>query len=147
MPSLIPASGMSEGLARNRAVVLGTALLLAFVLAAVFADAITVPNPTRLHPELLVRPPTGANGLGTDEFGRDVWRRAVHGARVSLLVGMTTMLITSLGGGAIGLVAGYSRRLDPIVMRIMDGLMAFPAILLAIALMAARGPGVANVIF
>ncbi len=138
---------MTEGLVRNRTVVLGTVLLLAFVLGAVLADVITAPNPTRLHPERRLRPPSAANVLGTDEFGRDVWSLVVHGARVSLLVGMTTMLITSLGGGAIGLAAGYSRRLDPILMRIMDGLMAFPAILLAIALMAARGPGVANVIF
>jgi peptide/nickel transport system permease protein len=138
---------MSDRLLANRNVVIGAVLLLAFVLAAFLADLITPPNPTRLHPDRRLRPPSAANYLGTDEFGRDVWSLVVHGARVSLLVGVTTMMITSLGGGAIGLVAGYSRRLDPVVMRVMDGLMAFPAILLAIALMAARGPGVANVIF
>src|SRR5689334_22419441 len=137
---------MTEDLARNRNVVLGAALLLTFVLGAFLADVITAPNPTRLHPDRRLRPPSAANVLGTDEFGRDVWSLVVHGARVSLLVGMTTMLITSLGGGAIGLAAGYWRRLDPVLMRVMDGLMAFPAILLAIALMAARGPGVWNVI-
>src|SRR5207247_4985437 len=92
-------------------------------------------------------PPGAGNYLGTDEFGRDVWSLVLHGSRVSLLVGVTTMLLTSIGGIVVGLAAGYSRRLDPIIMRIMDGLMAFPAILLAIALMAARGPGVWNVIF
>src|SRR5439155_341820 len=71
----------------------------------------------------------------------------LHGARVSLLVGATTMILTSLWGIVIGLIAGYYRRVDMALMRIMDGLMAFPAILLAIALMAARGPGIGNVIF
>jgi peptide/nickel transport system permease protein len=70
----------------------------------------------------------------------------LHGSRVSLLVGGVTMLLTSLGGVGIGLVAGYYRRLDLVIMRVMDGLMAFPAILLAIALMPARGPGVWKVI-
>ena len=138
---------MTERLVRDRNVVAGGVLLLIFVVGAFLADMIAVPNPTRLHPDRRLRPPSTANILGTDEFGRDVWSLVVHGARVSLLVGVTTMVATSLGGGAIGLLAGYSRRLDPIVMRVMDGLMAFPAILLAIALMAARGPGMANVIF
>ena len=93
-----------------------------------------------------LRPPGAEHYLGTDEFGRDVYSLVVHGSRVSLLVGVTTMLLTSLGGVAVGLVAGFNRRLETVVMRVMDGMMAFPAILLAIALMAARGPGVWNVI-
>ena len=102
--------------------------------------------PTRLTPANRLRPPSAQHYLGTDEFGRDVYSLVLHGSRVSLLVGLTTMLLTSAGGIVIGLAAGYSRRLDVPVMRCMDGLMAFPAILLAIALMAARGPGVWNVI-
>jgi peptide/nickel transport system permease protein len=101
----------------------------------------------RLVPADRLKPPGAGHYLGTDEFGRDIWSLVLHGSRVSLLVGVTTMLLTSIGGIVVGLAAGYSRRLDPIIMRIMDGLMAFPAILLAIALMAARGPGVWNVIF
>jgi peptide/nickel transport system permease protein len=93
-----------------------------------------------------LEPPSAANYLGTDEFGRDVYSLVLFGSRVSLLVGGVTMLLTSLGGVVIGLVAGWARRLDRLVMRITDGLMAFPAILLAIAFMAARGPGVWNVI-
>jgi peptide/nickel transport system permease protein len=93
-----------------------------------------------------LRPPGGEHFLGTDEFGRDIYSLVVHGSRVSLLVGVTTMLLTSLGGVLVGLVAGFNRRLDTVLMRIMDGMMAFPAILLAIAFMAARGPGVWNVI-
>ena len=92
------------------------------------------------------QPPSTANYLGTDEFGRDVYSLVLYGSRVSLLVGGVTMVLTSLGGVTIGLVAGYYRRLDLLLMRVTDGLMAFPAIILAIAFMAARGPGVWNVI-
>ena len=131
----------------NRNVVVGALILLAFVLAALLAGALSTHNPTRLEPAARLQPPSARHFLGTDEFGRDVWSLVLHGSRISLLVGVTTMLLTSVGGIAVGLVAGFSRRLDTVVMRVMDGLMAFPAILLAIALMAVRGPGVWNVIF
>jgi peptide/nickel transport system permease protein len=134
-------------LLRNRSVVVGALILLLLVLAAALADLISTHSPTRLYPANRLRPPSAQHYLGTDEFGRDVYSLVVHGSQISLLVGGTTMLLTSLGGIVVGLVAGYYRRLDLLVMRIMDGLMAFPAILLAIALMAARGPGVGNVIF
>jgi len=131
----------------NRSVVAGALILLAFVLAALLAGALSTHNPTRLEPAARLQPPSARHFLGTDEFGRDVWSLVLHGSRISLLVGVTTMVLTSVGGIAVGLVAGFSRRLDTVVMRVMDGLMAFPAILLAIALMAVRGPGVWNVIF
>ena len=131
----------------NRSVVAGALILLAFVLAALLAGTLSTHNPTRLEPAARLQPPGARHFLGTDEFGRDVWSLVLHGSRISLLVGVTTMLLTSVGGIAVGLVAGFSRRLDTVVMRVMDGLMAFPAILLAIALMAVRGSGVWNVIF
>ncbi|HKB27166.1 MAG TPA: ABC transporter permease [Methylomirabilota bacterium] len=131
----------------NRSVVVGLALLAVVVSAALAAGLISTHNPRRLDPPNRLKPPSVAHYLGTDEFGRDVWSLVVHGARVSLLVGLSTTLLTSLGGIVIGLCAGYYRRLDLPLMRVMDGLMAFPAILLAIALMAARGSGVGNVIF
>jgi peptide/nickel transport system permease protein len=130
----------------NRSVVVGGLILLAFVLAALLAGVLSTHNPTRLEPAARLRPPSAQHLLGTDEFGRDVWSLVLYGSRISLLVGLTTMLLTSIGGIVVGLVAGFSRRLDIAVMRVMDGLMAFPAILLAIALMAVRGPGVWNVI-
>jgi len=133
-------------LLRHPGVVGGAAILLVFVLAAVLADVVSSHNPTRLVPGSRLLPPGGEHFLGTDEFGRDIYSLVIHGARVSLLVGVTTMLLTSLGGVLVGLVAGFNRRLDTVLMRVMDGMMAFPAILLAIALMAARGPGVWNVI-
>jgi peptide/nickel transport system permease protein len=133
-------------LLRNRNVVLGAAIFLALLLAAIFAGVIATHNPTRLDPVNRLKPPSAEHYLGTDEFGRDVYSLVIYGSRVSLLVGSVTMLLTSLGGIVIGLVAGYYRRLDIVIMRFTDGLMAFPAILLAIAFMAARGPGVWNVI-
>jgi len=131
----------------NRSVVAGALILLVFVLAALLAGVLSTHNPTRLEPAARLQAPSAQHFLGTDEFGRDVWSLVLHGSRISLLVGVTTMLLTSVGGIIVGLIAGFSRRLDIVVMRVMDGLMAFPAILLAIALMAVRGPGVWNVIF
>jgi peptide/nickel transport system permease protein len=136
----------TQRLRRNRNVVLGTAIFLLLLGTALLAPWISTHVPTRLNPANRLKPPSAQHLLGTDEFGRDVYSLVVYGSRVSLLVGGVTMLITSVGGIAIGLVAGYYRRLDLVVMRVMDGLMAFPAILLAIAFMAARGPGVGNVI-
>src|SRR5215470_2110626 len=131
---------------KNRNVVIGGSVFLVLVLVALSAEALAPYNPTRLHPGQRLKPPSLQNLLGTDEFGRDILSLVLHGSRVSLLVGGVTMVLTSLGGVVIGLIAGYYRRLDIVIMRVMDGLMAFPAILLAIALMAARGPGVWNVI-
>ena len=131
----------------NRSVVVGILILAVVLLGALSAELVSTHDPRRLDPPSRLKPPSVEHYLGTDEFGRDVWSLVVHGSRVSLLVGMTTMVLTSLGGIVIGLIAGYYRRLDLPLMRVMDGLMAFPAILLAIALMAARGPGVGNVIF
>jgi len=133
-------------LARNRNVLAGAAVLLGFLLAALFADALATHNPTRLNPAARLKPPSALNYFGTDEFGRDVYSLVIFGSRVSLLVGGVTMILTSVGGVVIGLGAGFYRRLDLLIMRFTDGLMAFPAILLAIAFMAARGPGVGNVI-
>jgi peptide/nickel transport system permease protein len=134
-------------LGRNPNITVGAAMLAVIVLAALLAGAMSTHDPRRLNPAERLKAPSARNLLGTDEFGRDVYSLVLHGAQISLLVGASTMLLTSLGGIAIGLVAGYYRRVDPVLMRVMDGLMAFPAILLAIALMAARGPGVGNVIF
>jgi peptide/nickel transport system permease protein len=134
-------------LLRNRNVVVGASFFLILVLAAVFAGVLSTHVPTRLFPAERLKPPSAQNYLGTDEFGRDVYSLVLHGARTSLRIGGLTMVLTSFGGIVIGLVAGYYRRLDLLIMRVMDGLMAFPGILLAIALMAARGPGEWNVIF
>jgi len=146
----VPAAGdrtrLMHRILGNRNVVIGGSVFLVLVLVALSAEMLAPYNPTRLHPGQRLKPPSLQNLLGTDEFGRDIASLVLHGSRVSLLVGGVTMMLTSLGGVVIGLIAGYYRRLDVVIMRVMDGLMAFPAILLAIALMAARGPGVWNVI-
>jgi peptide/nickel transport system permease protein len=134
-------------LLRNKNVVVGASLFLLLLLAAIFAGVLATHSPTRLDPPKRLMAPSAANRLGTDEFGRDVYSLVLYGARTSLRIGGLTMLFTSIGGIVVGLLAGYYRRLDLLIMRVMDGLMAFPAILLAIALMAARGPGEWNVIF
>jgi peptide/nickel transport system permease protein len=152
---LVPATAAAAPSARprwvrrllaNHSVVAGALILLVFVLAALLAGVLSTHNPTRLAPASRLLPPSARHILGTDEFGRDIWSLVLYGSRISLLVGVTTMLLTSIGGIVVGLVAGYSRRLDSVVMRVMDGLMAFPDVLLAIGLMAVLGPRVSNVI-
>ena len=108
---------------------------------------ISTHDPTRLNPAQRLKPPSAANFLGTDEFGRDVYSLVVHGSRVSLLVGGVTMLLhLGRGNAASDSSPATTGASTSLVMRFMDGLMAFPAIILAIAFMAARGPGVWNVI-
>lgn len=91
--------------------------------------------------------PSVAHPFGTDRLGRDVFRRVVHGTRISLTIGFVVVFFTSVTGTVLGLVAGYfGKALDTVIMRVMDILLAFPSILLAIAIVAVRGPGVINTI-
>ena len=133
-------------LLHNRNVVIGASVFLVFLLAAIFAGQISTHVPTRLDPPQRLKPPSRAHLLGTDEFGRDVYSLTLYGSRISLIVGGSVMLLTSITGIIIGLLAGYFRPLENLLMRIADGLMAFPAIVLAIAFMASLGPRVSNII-
>jgi peptide/nickel transport system permease protein len=93
------------------------------------------------------KPPSFEHPFGTDRLGRDVFRRILHGTRISLLIGFVVVFVTGSIGTALGLIAGYSGGwTDTLIMRIMDILLAFPAILLAIAIVAVRGPGITNTI-
>lgn len=112
---------------------------------AIFGPILT-PSPLELDPANRLQAPSRAHPFGTDNYGRDVLARVVEGARVSLLVGAVTAVCTAVLGCAVGLYAAYSRVADMILMRISDGLMAFPAILLAIAIMAALGQQTSNVV-
>jgi peptide/nickel transport system permease protein len=115
--------------------VIGGSLLLAMVFLAVFAPWI-VGDPLAMAPANRLRPPSAVNPFGTDHLGRDMLARTVFGARVSMIVGVSVAILSISIGLWIGLAAGYYRRVDAIVMRFMDGLMAIPGILLAIALVA-----------
>jgi len=133
-------------LMRRRIVVVGMALVAAAFLLALLAPLLTRHNPMDLEIAARLRAPSRVNLFGTDSFGRDVFSRVVYGARLSILVGAMSVSVAAVGGGLIGLLAGYYPRLDGILMRVMDGIMAFPNIVLAIALMASLGPSVFNVI-
>lgn len=133
-------------LSRHRMFVAGAVLLGAMLLAALLADVIAVLPPDRMQFRLRFHAPGSLAWLGTDNYGRDVCSRVLHGARLSLLIATTVAAATAAGGTAIGLVAGYFRRLDGVLMRVMDALMAFPAVLLAIAVAAALGPSIGSAI-
>jgi len=125
---------------------IGFAIAVVLALAAVFAPALALADPTQMHIRFRFRHPSAAFPLGTDAFGRDVYSRLLYGTRLSLWIGLSVTLISGVAGTAIGVVAGYFRALDQALMRTMDGLMAFPAILLAIGVSAALGPHLASVI-
>jgi peptide/nickel transport system permease protein len=132
-------------LTRRKTTLVG-AILMALMLAVGLLAPLIAGDPTHMDVSGRLTAPGRGHWLGTDDVGRDVWSRVVYGARLSLLVGGAVVALSFLVGVVCGVVAGYYRRLDNVVMRIMDGLMAFPAIVLAIALMAALGPSVVNVI-
>jgi peptide/nickel transport system permease protein len=132
--------------ARYPLAVLGAVILATIVLAAVFARFLGTVDPAALAPTQRLRPPSDQHWLGTDHFGRDVWSRLVYGARVSLMVGSAVAILSVGIGLLIGLVSGYIRWLDALVMRVMDGLMAIPGILLAIALVSLSGASLTTVI-
>lgn len=126
---------------------IGAIFLLVVVIAAVFADLIMTESPTWISPGDRLIAPGSEYLLGTDGQGRDVFSRMIKGSQLSLIVGLAVSIATMIVGGIIGLISGFSRKFDNVAMRFMDALMAFPSIILAIAIMAARGPSVWNVVF
>lgn len=131
---------------RNRMAMVGGTLLLLILLMALLAPLLTHNDPLAMDVANRLKAPSAAHWFGTDEFGRDIYSRVLYGSQISMQVGFTVVLITSAIGLVLGLYSAYYRRLDNFIMRINDGLMAFPAILLAIAIMAALGPTIQNVI-
>jgi peptide/nickel transport system permease protein len=131
---------------RQPTLVFGLIVLGVIVVAGVLAPVWWTGDPLEMRPaERLTSPVTG-HWFGTDNFGRDVYTRTIYGTRVSLIVGATVAIVSLLIGTTLGLVIGFYRRLDAVMMRVMDGLMAIPAILLALALMALMKASVRNVI-
>jgi peptide/nickel transport system permease protein len=120
-------------------------VLLVAVLAAIFAPLLTSYDPTFLDPGVRLQGPSSDHLLGTDDRGRDVFSRVIYGGRISLLIGASVAIAAAGLGSVLGLISGYYPRLDTPIMRTLDGLMAFPSILLAIAIMASLGPSAFNV--
>jgi peptide/nickel transport system permease protein len=133
-------------LARHRSFRIGFAIVLLLTLAAVFAPLLTQYDPTAMRARLRFQPPQAAYLFGTDNFGRDVFTRCLYGARLSLTIGFGTAVLSGIVGAASGIASAQFRRLDGLIMRLMDGLMSFPAIILAIGLAAAMGPNVGSLI-
>ena len=123
----------------------GAVILAAFAVVALVAPLIA-PDPVRLNPIHRLTPPGGDFWFGADFLGRDIYARTIYGTRISLTVGLAVAAISVASGLAIGLVAGYVRWVDTVAMRAMDGVMAIPGVLLAIALISLTGAGVGNVI-
>lgn len=131
---------------KNKMAVVGLVIVLLQVVMAVFAPAITVHDPIKQNlssSEL----PMFSNGhwLGTDNYGRDVWSRIVFGTRISLVVGIVAVSLGLIGGVVLGMLAGYYRKLDAVIMRIVDLLFSFPGILLAMLIIAVLGTSLVNV--
>jgi peptide/nickel transport system permease protein len=150
LPDLFPPVKLRRGLAgfawRHPAIAIGGALVLAMLCLAIFAPYLGTLDPTAIAPARRTREPSVAFWFGTDMLGRDIYSRVLYGTRVSLTVGFSVAILASLAGLAIGLVSGFVRWADSIIMRVMDGLMSIPPILLAVALMALTRGSVGNVI-
>lgn len=131
---------------RNRLFLLGIVILIPIISIAAFAPFIVSYDPIKIDTTNKLLPLTWEHPFGTDEFGRDVFSRVVYGSRISLSIGGLTAFFTGLLGTLIGCLSGYYKKMDAIVMRIMDGLMIFPGLLLAIMIMAAVGPSELNVV-
>lgn len=132
--------------ARYPLVVVSAVIIVVMLLAAALAPVLWTGDPLGLNPLQRLKPPSAVNWFGTDQYGRDLWTRTVYGTRVSLMVGIAVAVLSISIGLFIGMIAGYIRVLDGIVMRIMDGLMAIPGVLLAIALVSLSGASLLTVI-
>ena len=137
---------LKDALRRHPTAIVGAAVLTMMILIAIFAPWLGTIDPQAVSPIRRLKPPSAEFWVGSDMLGRDVYSRVLYGARVSLIVGLAVALFSTLVGLAIGLVTGYVRWLDAIVMRIMDGLMSIPSVLLAIALMALTTASIQNVV-
>jgi peptide/nickel transport system permease protein len=158
--SQVRRGGLARALSRNPSVVIGAAIVIFMVLMGAFAPLLGTVDPAQIDPVFRNKRPgvertvQESNGtekqfvyrFGTDTLGRDVYSRVVYGARVSLIIGVTVALLSASIGLVLGLLAGYVRWVDGLIMRIMDGLMAIPAILLAMGVVSLSRAGLVAVI-
>ncbi len=130
----------------NPSLVIGAGIVGAVIVMAIFAPAVTAYDPHQMDMTNRLAGPDGRHWLGTDNFGRDLWARIAYGARVSLAIGLVSVGIAAAVGTTVGLLAGYyGGWIDLVLMRIVDLFLGFPTIILALALVAALGPGPTNV--
>jgi peptide/nickel transport system permease protein len=146
-PAVLWRQRMRRYVRRHPTIIVGAFLLLVMAAMAVFAPFLGTVDPQALSPIRRLKWPSAQYWFGTDMLGRDVYSRTVYGARVSLIVGISVALFATTIGLLIGVVAGFTRWVDTIVMRVMDGLMSIPEVLIAIALMALTRASMGNVIF
>jgi peptide/nickel transport system permease protein len=133
-------------LAAHRSFKIGLVLVVALVLCAIIGPWLTGIDPTTMSIRYRFKPPSARFPFGSDQYGRDILTRVLYGGRLSLSIGFSVALISGIVGTLIGVTAGYFRALDPYVMRLMDALMAFPAILLAIGIGAALGAQASSIV-
>jgi peptide/nickel transport system permease protein len=150
LPDILPPvkqrRGISGFIYRHPAIAIGGFMLSLLILMAVFAPLLGTTDPSALAPSKRTRAPSAEYWFGSDMMGRDIYSRVIYGARVSLIVGFSVAIVASLAGLFVGLVSGFIRWADSIIMRVMDGMMSIPPILLAVALMALTRGSVGNVI-
>ncbi len=142
----MPLTASLRRLFRNRAILFGAIILAIVLLAAILAPWIAPYAPNKLSIVNKLKEPSLAHFFGTDEFGRDIFSRAIYAGRISLLVSLGVVCISTVLGVIMGVAAGFFRRLDTPISRLLDAMMSFPDILLAIALVAALGPSLTTVI-
>ena len=154
LKTITPPTGLAEFwfyFSRNKGAVIGLAVFLFIIFLAVFAMFAAPHSPSIQNREVLLLPPAWVEGgrftyfLGTDAVGRDILSRLIYGARFSLFIGVVVVSLSVVSGVLVGLIAGYFRgRTDTIIMRVMDIILAFPSLLLALVLVAVLGPGLLN---
>jgi peptide/nickel transport system permease protein len=130
----------------NGRILVGSIMLVSVLLLAIFAPLIATHDPVAIDSVNRLQGPSLDNWFGTDNHGRDVYSRVVYGSRVSVFVGTMVVIMTTICGTVLGLVSGFYRRVDGVIMRVMDAFQSFPSILLAIAIMAALGASARNVV-
>ncbi|ADP14552.1 binding-protein-dependent transport system inner membrane component family protein 10 [Achromobacter xylosoxidans A8] len=133
-------------LVSRKTVLISLIVIIVLVAAALLAPWLSPYDPFKLSIMNRLKAPGAAHWFGTDDFGRDVFSRVIYGGRLSLMVGFSVVIVSSILGIALGLIAGFFRTADKFVSRLIDAMMAFPDILLAISLVAALGPSLVNVV-
>lgn len=136
-----------EFMTKHKSISIGSFLFVLILLSAVFAPILSGYDPIETNGGARLSPPSWDHLMGTDQLGRDIFSRVLFGARSSLIVGGGVVFITTLAGVSVGVLSGYYPRIDGVVMRVIDGFMAFPAIIIAIMLAAVWGTGKMNIIF